>query len=599
MHLPASGGIRALGLAALLSWSGSGSLAQPHTTGPELRVNHQTAGEQLYPAVAASGDGSFIAIWSSEESDPRQSGFVGRRFDSSAASFAAQFDVLRGGWDPALAANAAGGFVVVWRNFYSLSGQLYDSTGAPQGDVFGISFDFGSSKSDPQDVAMAPAGDFVVAWTYYGGTGLVVQRGNAAGEPVSEAMDIARDAGSPAVAMNAALDFVVVWATRSGSGSDQIHGRRFTGGGNQAGATFEVSTNRVSSKGATDVAMAPDGSFVVVWDAGGQDGDGSGVFAQRYDRAGRRLGGELRVNSHTLNDQSDPSLAMKPDGSFFVAWASHGQDGSDDGVFGQWFDAAGRKAGGELAINGQTAGTQSEPAVAISSNGALFVVWEGASQTDETRDIFGRLILAGDDGGDDGGSGDGDFDGDGIPDAVDNCPTVTNQEQADAQGDGLGDACVSPDVILPPDLRLGANPVIGQGTVVESGVAIGDGAAIGEFVLLKRQARAGDDLSAGDFVVVGARSRLGDQVSIGRATRLGAGVTIGNQVTIGDHAILNVNVVVRDGATIGPLVVLFAGVQIGEGATVEMGARVGRRAIVRPGAVVPAGTRVPPGAIVE
>ena len=34
-----------------------------------------------------------------------------------------------------------------------------------------------------------------------------------------------------------------------------------------------------------------------------------------------------------------------------------------------------------------------------------------------------------------------DFDSDGIPDFRDNCPITVNPDQADADGDGLGDAC--------------------------------------------------------------------------------------------------------------------------------------------------------------
>jgi hypothetical protein len=47
-----------------------------------------------------------------------------------------------------------------------------------------------------------------------------------------------------------------------------------------------------------------------------------------------------------------------------------------------------------------------------------------------------------------------DADGDGVPDAVDNCATVPNPDQADAAGSGVGDACRNPDGAAPVDLGL-------------------------------------------------------------------------------------------------------------------------------------------------
>ena len=108
-------------------------------------------------------------------------------------------------------------------------------------------------------------------------------------------------------------------------------------GGNPLGPEFPVNSQTLDDQINSSVALDPSGNFVVVWQSDLQDGSYEGVFGQRYASSGAPIGPEFRVNTYTTGIQEDPAVASDASGNFVVVWRSNGQDGSYSGVFGQRF----------------------------------------------------------------------------------------------------------------------------------------------------------------------------------------------------------------------------------------------------------------------
>ena len=68
---------------------------------------------------------------------------------------------------------------------------------------------------------------------------------------------------------------------------------------------------------------------------------------QQYDSAGAKVNGEIQVNNYTDNHQLDNNVTSLSDGGYIVTWMSEGQDGRDYGVYLQRFDSGGDKVGAE------------------------------------------------------------------------------------------------------------------------------------------------------------------------------------------------------------------------------------------------------------
>ena len=126
------------------------------------------------------------------------------------------------------------------------------------------------------------------------------------------------------------------------------------------GSEFRVNTYTSDAQQSASVAVLDSGKFVITWQSDNQDGNSRGVYAQRYNADGTKDGSEFQVNEYTLNSQQSPSVAALDSGKFVVTWQSY-QDGDGYGIYAQRYNADGTTDGSEFRVNTYTTSTQQSP----------------------------------------------------------------------------------------------------------------------------------------------------------------------------------------------------------------------------------------------
>src|SRR5687768_6881678 len=123
--------------------------------------------------------------------------------------------------------------------------------------------------------------------------------------------------------------------------------------GQTPGPEFQINVTTTDMQESSAVAAHADGRFVVVWlHRGDLSAGGWNVVGRRFGPTGP-LTDEFLVTEWTTGGQLSGAVAMDPDGNFMVVWYDYdGRDGDRYGVFGQRFDASGARVGPEFLVNG-------------------------------------------------------------------------------------------------------------------------------------------------------------------------------------------------------------------------------------------------------
>lgn len=142
--------------------------------GSELQINTFTTARQSQPAVAMNADGDFVVTWESYGQDGSHVGVYAQRYDRTGLAqgpeFRANAYTTGEQYDPSVAIDAGGNFVVTWTSeaqdgsTYGIYAQRFTAMGTPDGSEFRVNSFTTSGQTFPA-IAMDQEGGFVVAWT--------------------------------------------------------------------------------------------------------------------------------------------------------------------------------------------------------------------------------------------------------------------------------------------------------------------------------------------------------------------------------------------------------------------------------------------------
>ncbi len=224
------------------------------------------------------------------------------------------------------------------------------------------------TTEDPASVAIDNQGDFVVAWTQVqpnGNTDVLARKFNASGNAVGGIVPVAVGTFAqtqPHVAMDAAGDFVVSYTRNTNNNNPDIFAKLYNVNEQQVNVISVATTSFAETH--SSVAMTPDGRFYVAYEVAITKNIHDIILNQYNAQGGLTASDTIAANT---TDQTNPSVSVDNFGNAAVAWQ---QDlPSDFNVFARRVGANG-SLGPVLNIATTTTSLELNPSVALARDGS-------------------------------------------------------------------------------------------------------------------------------------------------------------------------------------------------------------------------------------
>lgn len=336
-----------------------------------IQVNETTAGDQILPDVTLLANGGAGFVWLGGRPERQQ---VYARFLGANGVFSTGEIVLgntnRAKASPAIVGLTGGNAVAVYTShnqagsdtLQDVYAQILTSAGQKSGAEFKINNFIKYNQRTPAIAALA-GGGFVAVWV--------------SEQQRNESIDMP----------DANYEYATV--TRP---SVDIFARVFSASGSpMSGEVLVNAGTNVCANPA--VAGNSEGGFMVTWSEKNPQNRTNGwdIAARAFSSVGVPEAAPLRINTFTYGDQFAPKISVAGT-DYLIVWTSLQQDGSREGVFGQFVRGKGVKVGSEMLVNTDTASQQIHPAVG--SDGSRFLtVWSAFTGLQDSFDVFGQVYV--------------------------------------------------------------------------------------------------------------------------------------------------------------------------------------------------------------
>jgi hypothetical protein len=379
------------GLAVISPWV---VLAQGNfaAEGNEFGVTGALPGDQVYPAVSIRPSGGYL-VWQDNVTDGSGFGLSARRLDSSLSGTFSVFRVNQIGADdqerPSVSLLNNGGAVFVWQGgklgFQHIYARFLSAAGTfTTGDIM-VNTATNAFQLESTTTTLAN-GNTVVAWSSFNQVSsnslrdvyfqIMTPTGVKIGGETRASDTTTFNQRSASIAPLSDGRFVLVWVSEQDrfENSVDVYGRIYSATGVAANGAFLINSG-TNVCAYPSIASSSDGGFAVVWmERDMQSNSNSWDIVARPFSANAFGGVVRRVNTRLFGDQFSPKVA-RVGTDYLVTWTSLSQDGSREGVYGQYLRPDGTLLQGEFRVNTTTASQQVHPGVGSDGASRFLVVW--------------------------------------------------------------------------------------------------------------------------------------------------------------------------------------------------------------------------------